>query len=222
MPLANGPRATPDIRHASSTRRFVAAALVVALVTLSAASLSSATGPNPPAALDGTAFRLIAGSDLSNTAAKLPEPAASRGPAPVIADFAIPVRSFAPRPEPNLAVAPRLAATPKPKPKPAPAFQAAPDGSVRASGIASWYCKPGVSICHHAYPGGMYAAAGPKLRVGNWRGRVVRVCGNGSCVTVKLIDWCACGGGRVIDLYSDAFRRLAPLSRGTVRVTVSW
>jgi rare lipoprotein A (peptidoglycan hydrolase) len=28
--------------------------------------------------------------------------------------------------------------------------------------------------------------------------------------------------GRVIDLYSDAFRRLAPLSQGTVRVTVSW
>jgi len=199
-------------------RLFVAAALVVALATLSAASLSNATGPNPPAPLDPAAFELIAGSDLSNMAATLPEPAASRGPAPVIADFANPARSFAPRPEPALAVAPRIVTTAKP---PA-AFQAPSDGTVRATGTASWYCKPGVSACHYAYPGGMYAAAGPKLRVGNWRGRVVRVCGNGSCVNVKLIDWCACGGGRVIDLYSDAFRRLAPLSAGTVRVTVSW
>jgi rare lipoprotein A (peptidoglycan hydrolase) len=68
----------------------------------------------------------------------------------------------------------------------------------------------------------MYAAAGPLLRVGDWRGRVVRVCGNGRCVTVKLIDWCACPGSRVIDLYSDAFQRLAPLSEGTIQVTVSW
>jgi hypothetical protein len=201
-----------------SARLFVAAALFVALATLSAASLSSATGPNPPAPLDPAEFELIAGSDLSNTTATLPEPVTSRGPAPLIADFANPVRSFAPRPEPALAVAPRIVATPKPR----PAFQVAPGGTVRASGPASWYCKLGVSICHHAYSGGMYAAAGPKLRVGNWRGRVVRVCGNGRCVNVKLIDWCACGGGRVIDLYSDAFRRLAPLSQGTVRVTVSW
>lgn len=199
-------------------RLFVAAALVVALATLSAASLSNATGPNPPAPLDPAAFELIAGSDLSNMAATLPEPAASPGPPPLIADFANPVRSSPPRPEPALAVAPRVVTAAKPR----PAFQAPSDGTVRATGTASWYCKPGVSACHYAYSGGMYAAAGPKLRVGNWRGRVVQVCGNGRCVTVKLIDWCACGGGRVIDLYSDAFRRLAPLSQGTVRVTVSW
>ena len=69
-----------------------------------------------------------------------------------------------------------------------------------------------MSACAHAYPGGLYAAAGPALRVGNWRGRTVTVCGSGSCVNVKLIDWCACGSGRVIDLYSDAFSRLAPTS----------
>ena len=54
------------------------------------------------------------------------------------------------------------------------------------------------------------------------RGRTVTVCGSGNCVTVKLIDWCACGSGRVIDLYSDAFSRLAPTSAGTVSVRVSW
>jgi rare lipoprotein A (peptidoglycan hydrolase) len=68
----------------------------------------------------------------------------------------------------------------------------------------------------------MYAAAGPALRVGDWRGRTVTVCGSGSCLNVRLIDWCACGSGRVIALYSDAFRQLAPLSSGTVSVQVTW
>ena len=92
----------------------------------------------------------------------------------------------------------------------------------RATGAATWYCKTGVSACHHSYPGGLYAAAGPELRVGNWRGRHVRVCGNGNCVNVTLIDWCACGGNHIIDLYSDAFVHLAPLSAGAVHVKVSW
>lgn len=201
-------------------RLFVAAALVVALTTMSAAALSTATVPALPVPIDPSAFELIAGTDLS--AVRTPAPAASRAPAPVIADFANPARSFAPRPEPRLVVAPKVVAAATPRPAPQPAPRIAAGATARATGPASWYCKPGVSACHYAYSGGMYAAAGPKLRVGNWRGRVVRVCGSGSCVTVKLIDWCACGGGRVIDLYSDAFRRLAPLSQGTVKVTVSW
>ena len=93
----------------------------------------------------------------------------------------------------------------------------------RASGTATWYCLAGVSRCHNAYPGGLYAAAGPGLRIGDWRGRRVQVCGGGACVVVTLIDWCACGSGaRLIDLYSDAFRRLAPLSSGGLQVTVRW
>jgi rare lipoprotein A (peptidoglycan hydrolase) len=58
--------------------------------------------------------------------------------------------------------------------------------------------------------------------VGQWRGRLVTVCGNGSCVQVRLIDFCACGHGRVVDLYPAAFRRLAPLSQGVVLVRVTW
>ena len=92
----------------------------------------------------------------------------------------------------------------------------------RRSGPATWYCKTGSSPCASGYPGGMYAAAGPGLRIGSWRGRAVRVCAGGSCISVRLIDWCACGNGHLIDLYSDAFRRLAPLSSGAVHVTVSW
>jgi rare lipoprotein A (peptidoglycan hydrolase) len=48
------------------------------------------------------------------------------------------------------------------------------------------------------------------------------VCAGSDCIWVRLIDWCACGNGHIIDLYSDAFRRLAPLGAGVVRVTVSW
>ena len=127
-------------------------------------------------------------------------------------------RSFEPRANPNQPVRAEslLKATPKPKPKP----PANPSHSVRGS--ASWYCKAGVSACASGYPGGLYAAAGPALRVGSWRGRTVTVCGSGNCVNVKLIDWCACGSGRVIDLYSDAFSRLASLSSGTVSVQVAW
>jgi hypothetical protein len=217
-PLQLAPRACPRHRHALRARLFVAAALVVALATMSAASISSAISPDPPGPLDAAEFELIAGSDLAGTARTVPDAASSPAPASVIADFVVPMWSQAPRPEPALPVAPRvvLAATPRP----AQQF-ASGGGSNRVSGSASWYCKTGVSACHYAYPGGMYAAAGPPLRVGNWRGRVVQVCGNGRCVAVKLIDWCACPT-RVIDLYSDAFQRLAPLSQGTVKVTVSW
>ena len=90
----------------------------------------------------------------------------------------------------------------------------------RVTGTASWYCGHG-SACAKGYPGGLYAAAGPSLRVGDWRGRLVRVAMGGRSVTVRLIDWCACPR-RVIDLYSDAFAGLAPISRGLLKVTVTW
>ena len=78
-------------------------------------------------------------------------------------------------------------------------------------------------VAEEAWPGDIVGLVNASaLRVGDWRGRTVTVCGSGSCVNVKLIDWCACGSGRVIDLYSDAFSRLAPLSSGTLSVRVSW
>jgi hypothetical protein len=131
-----------------------------------------------------------------------------------ISDFVVEARTFAPRPTPHQ---PNVARSVTKQ----VAWRFHPTGR-RTSGSATWYCKTGVSSCAAGYPGGMYAAAGPALRVGAWRGRVVRVCGGGACILVKLIDWCACGGSHVIDLYSDAFRRLAPLSSGALRVTVSW
>jgi rare lipoprotein A (peptidoglycan hydrolase) len=146
-----------------------------------------------------------------------------------IGDFAEQDRSFEPRSVPAQPVKPESVLKPTPKPKAPPAAPRAPAPKAvasgarsSASGAASWYCKPGVSACHYQYSGGMYAAAGPALRVGNWRGRTVTVCSGSRCVNVKLIDWCQCYGSRVIDLYSDAFSRLGSLSEGTIRVKVYW
>jgi hypothetical protein len=48
-------------------------------------------------------------------------------------------------------------------------------------------------------------------------------CGKGCDrhVTVKIVDTCRCGGVRLIDLTSGAFRRLAPLGQGVIPVTIS-
>ena len=194
--------------------------------------------PVPVASIDPALLTRVTAVDVARPSAAAPavesEPAAVES----IGDFRPAERSFAPRPAPALRQVATVVVKPKPKPKPqarqaarAPSHSTrasravrAPRvaGRVRAAGMASWYCKTGVSACHRSYPGGVYAAAGPALRVGDWRGRAVRVCSGGGCVTVRLIDWCACGGGRVIDLYSDAFSRIGSLSQGTMRVTVSW
>lgn len=92
-------------------------------------------------------------------------------------------------------------------------------GSIR--GQASWYCGHGSACTVGFLRGGLYAAAGPALRVGDWRGRIVVVHALGRSVRVRLIDWCACPH-RLLDLYRDAFSRLADPSRGLVKVTVSW
>ena len=148
----------------------------------------------------GAVLDAIDGSGVS------PEPA-------VIVDFPLASASTGARPNPALPDPVGSVAKTPPHPKLT---------GHRVSGSATWYCQTGVSACHNAYPGGLYAAAGPELRVGAWRGRQVRVCSGGDCVWVRLIDWCACGGSHVIDLYSDAFRQLAPLNAGALRVTVSW
>ena len=91
-------------------------------------------------------------------------------------------------------------------------------------GTATWYCKAGVSICHHAYPpGSMVAAACGKLRAAmgpDWRGSTVVVrAANGRQVTVRLVDWCG-SRTKLIDLYWEPMHRLG--GTGVLRVTVSW
>lgn len=108
-----------------------------------------------------------------------------------------------------------------------PAPRVVPDHPPRAvivapeiglSGRASWFAAPDGT-----------AAAGPRLRAAlgaHWRGSRVTVCAGARCVRVRLTDWCQCYKGeareRVIDLSRGAFARLAPLSRGVVRVEVTW
>jgi expansin (peptidoglycan-binding protein) len=42
------------------------------------------------------------------------------------------------------------------------------------------------------------------------------------CVTVEIVD-CNCGANaNLIDLYADAFKQLAPLSRGNIKVKLTW
>lgn len=115
-----------------------------------------------------------------------------------------------------------LGGTPEPSPSPLAVPDVPPVRRWAAiRGAASWYCLPGRSACTAGHPAGeLAAAAGPALRVGDWRGRVVTVTAGDRSVRVRLIDWCACPDGRVIDLYASAFRRLAPLERGLVTVEV--
>jgi len=97
--------------------------------------------------------------------------------------------------------------------RPDPAARAG-DGQGRQplSGIATWYASGPDCLC---------AAAGPALRIGDWRGSTVTVNG----LAVRLIDWCACGPRHglptLLDLSDEAFRRLAPLGLGIVRVGVT-
>jgi rare lipoprotein A (peptidoglycan hydrolase) len=88
------------------------------------------------------------------------------------------------------------------------------------TGVASWYCKSGVSRCTRGYPSGMYAAIRKDLLY--LRGKTVKVCStiSGTCIHVRIID-CNCGtNANLIDLYSTAFRALAPLSAGRISVKI--
>ena len=141
-----------------------------------------------------------------------------------VINYATPIPSASPevRKAAKLEVKPKVETKVEPK-EVAPTRQAVPKSSI-LKGTATWYCVQGVSRCTRGYSGGMYAAAGSEVRNAlgpKWRGKYVTVSSGGNAVRVKLIDWCACKGARVIDLYGDAFRRLAPLSRGVITVKIS-
>jgi rare lipoprotein A (peptidoglycan hydrolase) len=121
------------------------------------------------------------------------------------------VRPVPPRPQPIAQPVAELQPTRQPaKPKPA---------GTTVTGVASWYCGHG-STCTRGHVGGLYAAIRRDLLY--LRGRVVTVRSGGRSVRVKIID-CNCGPhANLIDMYSDAFGHLAPLSAGRIRVTVSW
>ncbi len=239
MPQTNPPVVPARARRAMPLRATLAL-IVLALATVLGASLAVGRAPVPAAGVDPLELTRIVPVEIPPTAQGVPGPSVAPVALDPIPDFLPRDRSFAPRPEPAQPQSVGVIIKPTPTPRPTPRPRVASGGGATStgggggatstgggggnsvSGTASWYCLSGVSACHYQYSGGMYAAAGPALRVGSWRGRTVRVCSGGRCVNVKLIDWCQCYGTRVIDLYSDAFRRLGSLNSGTIRVTVSW
>jgi hypothetical protein len=151
-----------------------------------------------------------------------------RALAPSIAPASSPVPLTSTAPASHPAVSGHPSAPPPPedrqtrppataKPQPARVITG---GSVE--GKASWYCVPGRSRCPTFAHGGLFAAAGPALRVGNWRGRYVTVWYGKAHVTVQLIDSCERGCTVAIDLFGDAFAQLAPLGTGRINVRVTW
>lgn len=143
-----------------------------------------------------------------------------------VVDRAIPLgpdeapRAESPTPTPT----PSPTASPRPKPRTTPRPQPEPVVSLETShsvgGTATWYAA------WYMHTGDLVGAAGPLIRVGDWRGRTVQVCSGSSCVNVRLVDWCACGDRgslpTLIDLSPAAFSALASQSRGVIRVKVSW
>lgn len=50
---------------------------------------------------------------------------------------------------------------------------------------------------------------------------MLTVCSGTKCVKVDVVD-CLCSRKGGIDLYADAFERLAALSAGVLRVNIRW
>ncbi|HYH93310.1 MAG TPA: hypothetical protein VD763_09145 [Candidatus Saccharimonadales bacterium] len=221
---------TDHHRTRQPRRRTMAAVAVLSAALLGTATIAIADVPSRPAALETTAFTLIDPGQFSEPA---PTPASVVAPpapvvVPKIVDFDAPAPLSDDEAEerfgqPNAQANAKARAIIKTPPRPKVTQSAGGSKSSRTvRGTATWYCKPGVSSCHYAHSSGMYAAAGREIRIGDWRGRKVRVCQGGDCIYVTLIDWCGCKGERIIDLYSDAYRKLDSLSSGVLPVTVSW
>jgi hypothetical protein len=141
---------------------------------------------------------------------------------PTAAPTASPRASETPTATP--AAMPSPSATPRPRPpqitRATHRSTASPRTSHSVSGVATWYCWPNghpASVCTHGYPAsGAYAAAGPELRAAlgpHYKGKMVWVNG----VTVRLVDFCACGGNHVIDVYHSTWITIPNPSRVTVR-----
>jgi hypothetical protein len=219
------------------------AALLAVVMTFLGATAAVATAPTPSQPVPAAAFTAVEPA-LVTSGVAVPDPSPARPAADLFLDrlggapLSPTSRPVVDQPGATVKTIAKITHAPARKPTAhksaahkSTARKAAPRHSrvvrVRSTGHhvggrASWYCLPGTSACQFQHSGGMYAAAGGEIRIGNWRGRTVSVCGNGRCISVKLIDWCACGGPRIIDLYSDAFKRLAPLNSGVINVTVSW
>lgn len=155
---------------------------------------------------------IVACSPVDSYTTKKPEPLPSTAFSPVVV-------SSKTMDSPTPAPSPTSKPTAKPSVKTKPVTrQGTTSSAILAKGQASWYCKTGVSRCTRNHPGGMYAAIRRDLLY--LRGKTIKVCDSNNCVYVTIID-CNCGPrANLIDLYSDAYRKLAPLSTGRINVRI--
>ena len=187
-------------------RAALAGAALLAVAIVSHGSARPSTEQKP---LDDLAFRpVIIHRDPDPTDPPIPTPSSTLPPM---------LEPATPAPTRPSVKQPEVRARAEPKATKAPVKRTGRS----ARGVPTYYCRAGVSRCTRGHPdvagNQMYAAAGPSLRIGDWRGRVVTVTApSGKSVQVKLIDFCACGGSHFIDLYYDAFKLLGSPSRATV------
>ncbi len=91
--------------------------------------------------------------------------------------------------------------------------------------VSGWatYCAPTPTRCQ-SWGGGRHLGAVPSFHYGD-DPYLVKVCSDSGCTQVLVVSYCACGDRNgiptVIDLSPAAFRDIAPLSVGVVRVTLS-
>jgi len=203
-------------RPARSALRALAPFVAAGLLAL-AASATTGLEPGDPIAIPDSAFERVSfGSPAPEASAapeRTPDLRALRDPW-LTAPAALPERARPSVPDAKPIVRP--VPTPEP-PRPAKAADTPTVSKRSISGLASWYCRAGISPCTYGHPDGSgfnaFAAAGPALReaIGpDWRGRVITVDG----IRVKLIDWCQCYQGepneKLLDLYYDVYKRTGP------------
>jgi hypothetical protein len=183
------------------TLRVIVVGLTLAIVlAFIVVSSSVSRSPSKPTPVTASAFRDFSYEDLV-------EP--TRTAETYVYDYMV-TPTASPSPKPTAKPKPKVRAVVKPKAKPVIRSRS------KVSGVATWYCLPGKSRCTRGFSsGGAYGAAGPELRkaLGNWRGKTVYVNG----VRVKLIDWCACGGNHVIDVYHSTWVKIPHPNSVTIR-----
>jgi len=201
------------VRHAVRQAAF-------AVVLLAAMTVGASLHPDPLLGEPSATYHPISEEMLRPIEVASPTPAFVDHPEALVRRTAAPSASPSPkptaRPTPKPTAKPRATARPVAQPKP-------PRTTRSLRGLASWYCKAGVSPCHYRYPpGSMVAAACGKLRAAmgpNWRGRIVTVSSGGRQVTVRLVDWCG-SKTKTIDLYWEPMRRLG--GTGVLPVIIRW
>ena len=199
--------------------RVLAPVLIAGSLVLGAGAVAGLE-PGGPQAIAESVFQPVVlpsptPASLAAPAPVVPRPTPALGP---LADRFL-ATDPPPRAQPDVPEAePFIVPVPTPTPTPTPKPTVTTTHSI--TGLASWYCRAGVSPCTVNHPDtsgfNAYAAAGPRLRRAlgsDWRGSIVYVDG----IRVKLIDWCQCYAGqsneKLLDLYYDVFARVGSAVR---------